>query len=279
MTMRVGLIGDPVVHSLSPVMHNAALAVLGLDGTYELWQTPESELAERVEGLRRSDTLGANVTVPHKQAVLHLCDEVSERARRIGAVNTIVTRGGHLHGDNTDAYGFMRALDGLPRASGVQSALILGAGGAARAVAVALGTAGIDSISIANRTPDRARHLASALGDAGLTGVRTIAWSDLAAALSGTTLLINATSIGWHHDETPIPVSYLDHLPAYTCVFDLTYRDTALIRAARHRGIVVSDGLDMLIYQGARALELWTGRTPPVEAMREAVLAEQRHRG
>lgn len=277
--MRVGLIGDPVAHSLSRVMHNAAFAVLGLDATYELWQTPASDLADRVDGLRRDGTLGANVTVPHKQTVLHLCDEVSGAARRIGAVNTIVTRDGRLHGDNTDAYGFVRALDALPPTSGGWSALILGAGGAARAVAVALNTAGVESITIANRTPDRATDLASALHETGVTGIKTAAWSDLAAALSGTTLVINATSIGWHHDETPIPTEHLDRLPPDACVFDLTYRDTALIRAARDRGIIVSDGLDMLIYQGARALELWTGRTAPVEAMREAVVAEQRQRG
>lgn len=276
---RVGLIGDPVAHSLSPVMHNAAFAEIGINATYELWHTPASGLAGRVDGLRQAGTLGANVTVPHKQAVPHLCDDVSQAARQIGAVNTIVSRDGRLHGDNTDAYGFMRALDGLPKPSGGGSALILGAGGAARAVAVALSTAGVDAISIANRTPGRATDLVAALHETGLAGIQTTAWNDLVAALPDATLLINATSLGWHHDETPIPVEYLDNLPPDACVFDLTYRDTALIRAARDRGFIVSDGLDMLIYQGARALELWTGLTAPVEVMRLAVVSEQRHRG
>jgi len=260
-------------------MHNAAFAVLGLDATYELWPTPESELVIRIEALRRRDTLGANVTVPHKQAVLHLCDEVSDAAQRIGAVNTIVSRNGHLQGDNTDAHGFIRALDGLPKTSVRRNALILGAGGAARAVAVALSTGGADVVNITNRTPDRAINLASALHGTGLRGVQTVAWSGLSTALPETTLLINATSLGWHHDEMPIPVDHLDLLPADACVFDLTYRDTALIHAARDRGITVADGLDMLIYQGARALELWTGCTAPVEVMREAVVAEQHRQG
>ncbi len=276
---RVGLIGDPVAHSLSPAMHNAAFAVLGIDAAYELWQTPASDLPSRLDGLRQDGTLGANVTVPHKQAVLGLCDDVSTAARQIGAVNTIVVRDGRLHGDNTDAYGFMRALDGSPQATGGGSALILGAGGAARAVAVALSTAGIDTISITNRTPGRATNLVSALHETGLVGIQNVAWNDLPAALPHATLLVNATSLGWHHDETPIPVGHLDHLPPDARVFDLTYRDTALLRAARDRGFIVSDGLDMLIYQGARSLELWTGHTAPVEVMRQAVVAEQRRRG
>lgn len=276
--IRVGLIGDPVAHSLSPVMHTAAFAALGVDATYELWQTSDSDLASRVAGLRTGDVLGANVTVPHKQALIDLCDDVSQVASRIGAVNTLIPKDGHLHGDNTDAYGFMQALRELPGTSGLRSALVLGAGGAARAVAVALSTDGVDKIGIANRSPDRAIALAAALQGTGLIGIETVPWDDLATVMREAELLVNATSIGWHGDETPVPAKLLDLLPPGAGVLDLTYRDTALIRAARKRDIAVADGLGMLIHQGARSLELWTGQTAPIEVMRKAVLAEQRRR-
>ncbi len=276
--MRVGLIGDPVEHSLSPVMHSAAFAALGLDATYELWQTPAAELESRVSGLLGDDVLGANVTVPHKQAVMNLCHEVSESASRIGAVNTIIRQDNRLFGDNTDAYGFLQALKALPGASGSSNVLILGAGGAARAIAVALATDGTGDIRIANRTSGRASELVAALTQTGLTRITVLHWADLAREMPRAELLVNATSLGWHGDETPIPVELLDLLPAGASVFDLTYRETALIRAARERGIAVTDGLDMLIHQGARALELWTGQTPPIEVMRQAVLTEQRRR-
>ncbi len=277
--MLCGLIGDPVAHSLSPVMHTAAFAALGLDASYESWLTPAAGLASRVASLRRDDVLGANVTVPHKQAVMNLCDDVSLAASRIGAVNTLLPRDGHLHGDNTDAYGFVRALRELPNTSDVRSALILGAGGAARAVAVALGTDGVDSLRIANRTHARASALVSALSDTGLTGIETVYWDDLSTVMADVDLVVNATSIGWHGDDIPIAVELLDLLRSGASVFDLTYRDTALIQAARVRGIAVTDGLGMLIHQGARSLELWTGRPAPIEVMREAVMTEQLRRG
>ncbi len=276
--LRCGVIGDPVEHSLSPIMHRAAFAALALDATYESWLTPSDDLAGRVFSLRGQDVLGANVTVPHKQAVMNLCDDVSETAARIGAVNTILPHDGRLHGDNTDAYGFMRALQELPSTSALNSALILGAGGAARAVAVALRTEGIGPVRVANRTPARARALASTLRGMGLTGIEPVHWDDIPAVMGDIELLINATSIGWHDDDIPIAAELLDWLPSEASVFDLTYRDTALIRAARERGIVVADGLGMLIHQGARSLELWTGQAAPVEVMREAVVAEQRRR-
>lgn len=277
--MRCGVIGDPVEHSLSPIMHRAAFTALALDATYESWLTPADDLARRVSSLRGQDVLGANVTVPHKQAVMDLCDDISETAARIGAVNTILPRGGRLHGDNTDAYGFMRALRELPNASGVSSALVLGAGGAARAVAVALRTDGIDPVRIANRTPARAGALVSALSDTGLRGIETVNWEDIPTVMGDVELVVNATSIGWHDDDIPIAAELLESLPSGACVFDLTYRDTALIRAARERGIAVADGLGMLIHQGARSLELWTGRSAPIEVMREAVVKEQLRRG
>lgn len=259
-------------------MHGAAFAALGVDASYESWRTPAADLARRVAGLRDDDVLGANVTVPHKQAVMGLCDDVSPLATAIGAVNTLTPRDGRLYGENTDAYGFVRALRELPSGAAPRAALILGAGGAARAVAVALGSIGVDSIRIANRTDARASALAAALTANGMTGTGTLEWDDLRSGLGDIDLLVNATSIGWHGDEIPIAVELLDRLSSGASVFDLTYRETALIRSARARDIAVTDGLAMLIHQGARSLELWTGQVAPIDAMQDAVVAEQRRR-
>lgn len=274
---RVGLIGDPVAHSLSPVMHRAAFDALGIDATYELWRTEASALDARVAALRLPGILGANVTVPHKQAVVALCDTISETAARIGAVNTIVVRDDALHGDNTDAYGFQRALDNLP-GTRYGRAVILGAGGAARAVAVALAETGARAIRIVNRTGERAGALAAALTGRGLAGIEAVPWDRLDQELPEADMLVNATAVGWHGDECPLPVELLDLLPEGASIVDLTYRDTALLRAAREGGIPAIDGLGMLVHQGARSLELWTGHSAPVGVMRAAVLAEQGRR-
>lgn len=276
--MRCGLIGDPVAQSLSPVMHGAAFAALGLDAIYESWHTPVEDLESRVTSIRGSGILGANVTVPHKQAVMTLCDEIAPVAAAIGAVNTLIPVDGRLRGENTDAYGFVQALGELPSKPEPRVALVLGAGGAARAVSVALGSVGVNAIRIANRTHARASALAAALTGNGMTGIGTIDWDRLETGIADVDLLVNATSIGWHGDESPIAAELLDKLPAGASVFDLTYRETALIRLARARDLAAADGLAMLVHQGARSFELWTGQAAPVDVMRRAVEAEQRRR-
>lgn len=269
---RAGVIGDPVEHSLSPVMHNAAMRALGIDGRYELWGTTLADLPDRIASLRAPDILGANVTVPHKQAVMPLLDGISDEASRIGAVNTIIPDGTRLLGDNTDAYGFRRTVELASPERQIRQAVILGAGGAARAVIVALQEMGVSVITLANRTPEKADALAAEFG------IDSVAWSDVAdAAFQDADILVNATALGWH-DEMPVPEASLDRLPPDTLVMDLTYRQTPLLRAADARGRRTLDGLGMLIHQGARALELWTGVAVPVEILREAVLAEQARR-
>ncbi|MDP9370676.1 MAG: shikimate dehydrogenase, partial [Chloroflexota bacterium] len=222
--------------------------------------------------LRAPDVLGANVTVPHKLAVMAYLDEVTPLAQQAGAVNTIVHRGGHLFGDNTDVPGFVAGLleTGLDMAN--RAALILGAGGAARAVVLALSEMGLEQITIANRTPERAQALRDALAPLSLRLIPSDPQA-LAAALPQITLLVNATAAGWHPGEAPLPLALLDLLPGDGLVVDLTYRDTDLLVAARERRLATLDGLPMLIHQGARALELWTGRRAPVAVMREAALA------
>ncbi len=274
--LRLGVIGDPVGHSLSPALHGAALRALGLDATYVRWHTPAAELPARVASLRAPDVLGANVTVPHKQAVMALLDTVSPLARRAGAVNTVVHRDGRLSGDNTDVAGFSLALTEARADIAGRAALVLGAGGAARAVVLALEGLAVASITVANRDPERARRLAADLAPTPVRVVGTDA-TTLAGEVARCSLLVNATAAGWHADETPLPLDLLDCLGGDAVVYDLTYRDTALLAAARARGLAAADGLGMLVHQGARALELWTGRLAPVAAMRAA--AEQARDG
>jgi shikimate dehydrogenase len=269
---HAGLIGDPVAHSLSPIMHNAAFRALGIDASYELWQTDAGNIDARIARVRLEDVLGANVTVPHKQAVMARMDEVSDTARQIGAVNTIVKTGAGLRGDNTDAFGFRRSIEMAYPDLSPKRAIVLGAGGASRAVIVALQEMRLEHIVLSNRTEARAQSLGAEFG------VEVIPWDSVAErAFPGADLVVNATALGWH-DEMPIDETALDRLPEGALVMDLTYRETPLLRAAKGRGHHALDGLGMLIHQGARSFELWLGQEAPVEVMRDAVLAEQARR-
>jgi len=277
MTKYAGVIGYPAKQSLSAVFQQAAFDHLGLDLRYEVWPTPEEQLAEVVRGLRAADRLGANVTIPYKEAVLPLVDETDDLARRVGAVNTIVNREGRLHGHNTDVTGFLRALreDGGFDPSGAR-ALVAGAGGAARAIVTALADAGAASVTVINRTFPRAGRLVQELqpraGATELHALPDVYASWLASAVS-CRLLINCTSVGMAGTEeekgSPLPI---DLIPAGALVFDLIYRplNTPLMVAARKRGARVLGGLPMLIYQGADSFRLWTGLEPPVEVMLRA---------
>lgn len=266
-----GLIGDPVAHSLSPSMHNAAFQALGIDARYELWHTVTVDLLLRIASLRAEGILGANVTVPHKGTVIPLLDDVSETARRIGSVNTVIARDGRLLGDNTDAYGFGRALGDVTGGTMPRSALVVGAGGASRAVLTSLQEAGVADIWLVNRTPERAEALAAELTEPGCPAIVAEPWSRLEEVASSARLVVNATSIGWHGDDLPFGAGIIDALPRDAVVMDLTYRLTAMLRLASGRGLRTVDGLPMLIHQGGRAFELWTGQNAPIEAMTQAV--------
>lgn len=272
--LRLGVIGDPVGHSISPAMQQPALDALGIAATYERWHTPLAELPERIDSLRRPDVIGANVTVPHKENVFSLVDEVSDLARRAGAVNTISHRGGRLLGDNTDVYGLARSLrahdDDL---SGCQ-AVILGAGGAARAVVLALESVGAGRISILNRSLDRAERLQTDLAPAPVVAIAT--GSPAAeAAVRAADVIVNATAVGWTRGELSLEQALIDALPQTSLVLDITYRDTDLLEAARARGLHAVDGLEMLVYQGARSFEIWFDQPAPVDVMMAAALAER----
>jgi shikimate dehydrogenase len=263
---------------LSPAIQQSAFDALDIRARYELWPTPAVELPARVGGLRAPGVLGANVTVPHKVAVMELLDQVTALARRAGAVNTVVNRDGRLLGDNTDIHGFAAALSEACSDAAGRAALILGAGGAARAVVLALAEVGVAAVAIANRNLERAARLAADLGP---LAPRVVVPDDaaLAVELGRAMLLVNATSVGWHPGEAPLRLALLEALPAGALVADLTYRDTDLLAAARDRGLATLDGLPMLVHQGARAFELWTGRPAPRATMLRAAVRARDERG
>jgi shikimate dehydrogenase len=273
---RVALIGWPVEHSLSPAMHNAAFQALGLDWRYELLAVPPKHLGAALASLHAGEYVGANVTMPYKSAVMTHLDEIDHAARSIGAVNTIAAEGSRLVGHNTDGPGFLRALREAGLETAGRRALVLGAGGAARAVAYALARAGC-AVAIYNRTATRAAELARELKGLGLDG--TVGWVPGETALRALDLsqfdvLVNATAAGmWPNSEdSPWPVGL--SLPSHWSVFDLVYTpvETRLLRQARQVGARAIDGLGMLVWQGALAFELWTGQTPPADLMRAAAL-------
>jgi shikimate dehydrogenase len=271
MTLQVGLIGYPVEHSLSPAFQQAAFDALGIDARYLLWSTPPEQVVARIEWLRSPGVLGANVTVPHKQAAFACVDEVSDRARRSGAVNTIVNRDGQLYGDNTDIPGFLATLRDRSLLRPSASVTVLGAGGAARGILVALLSGDCTRITLANRTPEVAANLVRAIEPSISVGVAPLDES-LESRLVTTTLLVNATSIGWEGEALPIAEPLLDALPPAALVYDLTYRETPLLRAATRRGLATLDGLELLVCQGAESFRLWTGQEPPRSLMRSAAV-------
>jgi shikimate dehydrogenase len=269
-----GVIGDPVAHSRSPALHNAAFAHLGIPARYELWPTSADELAARIESLRRPHILGANVTLPHKIAVLKLLDRLDPEVELIGAANTII-RGsdGSLTGANTDAPAFLASLrqEGGYEPTG-QVAVILGASGAARAAAVALVGAGVAQLAVANRTLERARALLRDLLPACEGGPSLLALTledaSLPAVLAEATLIVNATPLGWHGEDSPLPAELI---PTGALVFDMVYRPTRLLRDAAARGARPLDGAGMLVRQAALAFERWTGHNAPLDVMRAAM--------
>lgn len=269
---RLGVIGDPVAHSLSPALHQPALDELGIPATYERWHTSAAGLPERIAGLRLPEALGASITVPHKVAVMSLVDEVSPAAARAGAINTVVNHNGALFGDNTDIHGFTMTVNEAIGGDIPRTALVLGAGGAARAVVLALEAIGVEQIVVANRDPARAASLASDLLPAPVRSA-TLDDQTLRSELPHTGILVNATALGWHAGETPIDLELLDLLPADALVADLTYRDTELLLAAAARSLRTADGLPMLVHQGAKAFALWTGYPAPLATMLDAARA------
>lgn len=289
-TALVGVLGDPVRHSLSPAMHNAALRELGLDWVYLALPVSSTRLEAAVEGLEAIGCRGLNVTLPHKQAVARLCRELSPLAQRVGAVNTLIPlEGGGWCGTNTDVEGFLAPLR-AQHWSGLQ-ALVLGCGGSARAVVAGLVELGLGEICVAARQREKLEALAADCRS-WAPQLRTVEWPGASEAaenpllphLQAASLVVNTTPVGMastshptQAEHCPLSLAELEALAPQCCVYDLIYtpRPTRLLRAAAARGCRTLDGLEMLVEQGAAALRLWSGREQvPVATMQAAALQQ-----
>lgn len=282
MTNRMGIIGYPLGHTLSPAFQRAAIGHLGLDATFDAWPTAPDKLSEMVASFRAPDMLGACVTLPHKQAVVPLLDSVEDTARAIGAVNWIVngragSPDGKLTGYNTDATGFLRSLkEGAKFDPKGAHAVVFGAGGAARAIVYALRTGGVARMTIANRTLDKARELAASMTQGRFRpGAIGLSRDELANVVPYATLLVNSSSMGMAGgpapDATPITA---DLVSADALGYDAVYAplQTPFLKEVEKAGGRTASGITMLVYQGAEGFELCTGQKAPVRVMMEALM-------
>ncbi|ASA19911.1 shikimate dehydrogenase [Paenibacillus donghaensis] len=271
----LGVMGDPIGHSKSPLMQEAALRALGISGAYVPLHVTPDKLGEAVQAIRILGFRGVNVTIPHKVAVMEYMDHLDESALSVGAVNTVVNDGGVLTGYNTDGIGYVRSLkaEAIADLSGARI-LVIGAGGAARGIVTSLLQENPASIVIANRNAAKAVELAAECRTKGK--VKGISLAEMPAELQGIQVVINTTSVGMypHTDETPLDPSLLHE---GMVVSDLIYNPlrTRLLTESLERGCRIHGGLGMFIYQGAYALEYWTGRPAPIDVMRSSMLETQ----
>ncbi len=270
---RFAVIGDPISHSLSPVMQNAGLASLGLNAEYVAVHVPPDKLADFAQSAREELT-GFNITVPHKSAIIPFLDETGDAVRLAGSVNTVTVRNGKLYGESTDGYGLSAAID---EAFGIQIPdnrfCFIGCGGAVRAVAFYFAEQGAQSLAFINRTESKAEALAKEVAGAYPMVAAAASGLDneplIRELLSEASVVIQGTSLGLKPDDPP-PVNP-EWLPEETCLYDTIYHKTALQKEAEKRGIKTADGRGMLLHQGARSLSIWTGMDAPVEVMRKAL--------
>lgn len=280
-TRLVALLGDPVEHSLSPLIHNSAFAAQKLNFAYAALRVERERVRDAVRGLLALNFVGANVTVPHKQAVVPHLDRLSPQAEAVGAVNTIVccARDGALIGDNTDVAGFLAPLlDLADRLRGARM-MILGSGGAARAIAYALLTTFEPArLTLAARTPSKARRLAADLSQHDVRGALDMESMESAeAAVRSARLIVNATPLGMHPAVSDSPWPNADDFTSEHIVYDVVYNpeETRLLRAAAARGAATIGGLEMLVGQAAASYALWTGQEMPIDAVKTALRKHQ----
>ncbi|MEZ5757700.1 MAG: shikimate dehydrogenase [Emcibacteraceae bacterium] len=260
-----GVVGDPISHSLSPKLHGYWLKKYGIKGDYAAFHVAANELADFIGRLKKNNISGVNITLPHKEAVLKLVDKVDDVAAKIGAVNTVYfDNDGKLIGTNTDGYGFLthlkQSVEGWDSNKG--PIVIIGAGGAARAVLVSLLDDGAPEIRITNRTLSRAEALATEISD---ERIKVTPWEEREMALKGTTLLVNVTTLGM--TGQPALDLPLDQLPKQAVVYDIVYNplETSLLKKARERGNITVDGLGMLLHQAVPGFQAWFGIRPEVD--------------
>ena len=281
-TKLLGVIGYPIEHSLSPIMHNAVIAHLGLDYAYLPFAIKPENLEQAVQGFAAIGVQGFNITIPHKQAILPLLTQVTDTAKAVGAVNTVWWTETGWQGTNTDVEGFLAPLRSLKRDWTTLSAIILGNGGAARAVVTGCHQLGCGEIHVIGRDAEKLEEfldswLNSPLG----INLKVHTWSNLPRLLPTAGLLVNTTPVGMapHSERSPLSPAEVEYLAPNLIAYDLIYtpRPTLFLQQAEARGAVILDGLEMLVQQGAAALQLWLNQPVPVEVMRRSLLNHLSH--
>jgi shikimate dehydrogenase len=275
-TKLLGVIGDPIHHSLSPVMHNAAIAHLGVDYVYLPFPIKAEKLAIAIAGLAAIGVAGFSVTIPHKQAIIPFLSEISATAQQVGAVNTVWRTEKGWCGTNTDVAGFLAPLQPLGLDWSGIAPVILGNGGAARAVVVACAQLGCPEIHVVGRNLDKLEQFKESWLNVSLpASLKVHLDSELAGLVSATKLLINTTPVGMFPqvNRSPVDVKVLEKLPSGAIVYDLIYtpKPTQFLKEAQQQGAIIIDGLEMLIQQGAAALQIWLQQPVPVKIMRQAI--------
>ena len=275
-TKMLGVIGHPVEHSLSPVMHNAAIATLKLDYVYLPLPVRPEDLQIAIAGFAAIGLIGFNVTIPHKQAILPLLSEVSQIAQAVGAVNTVRRTDNGWAGTNTDVEGFLAPLRTQNRDWRQTVAVILGNGGAARAVVAGCAELGCAEIHIVGRNQLKLEEFRNSwVGSPIAINLRVCTWEELSPLIPKASLLVNTTPIGMHSqiEQSPLSAAQMANLPPVAIVYDLIYNPspTQFLRQAQQQGIYAIDGLEMLVQQGAAALQLWLQQPVPVDVMRRAL--------
>lgn len=275
-TRLLGVMGHPIAHSLSPVMHNAALQQMGLDYVYVPLPVKPEDLGTAIAGFAAIGLHGLNVTIPHKQAVVPYLASVTDLARAVGAVNTLWYADQGWHGTNTDVAGFLAPLQGMARSWDGAIALVLGNGGAARAVVAGCAQLGFGEIWVIGRNPDKLTAFHQSWAEfPGKLPLQVFSWEKLSHLLPPATLVVNTTPIGMapHIDQSPLSPNELEGLSSATIAYDLIYTPspTQFLHQAKARGAETIDGLEMLVQQGAVALELWLGQPVPVDTMRQSL--------
>ncbi len=272
-TKIVGVIGDPVEHSLSPIMHNAAFKHLGLDYIYVPFHVKKGAVGDAIKGMKAFNIQGLNVTIPHKIDVIDYIDEIDDVAELIGAVNTLKLVNGKIEAFNTDGAGCVRALEEIISLGG-KKVLILGAGGAARAVAFQLSISGIESLCILNRTPRNARKIAEDIKEKLGIEVSSGSLKEIENRIGGVDILIDTTPVGMYPHSKVKPLVTADMMHENLIVKDLVYNppNTVLLKEAERAGAKTISGIKMLVYQGAESFRIWTGKEAPINVMENAIM-------
>ena len=274
--IRLGIFGWPVAHSKSPQMHESAASALGIELRYERFEVAPDDLADAVERKHEAGIDGYNLTVPHKEAIMALIDEVAPAARAIGSVNTVVRVDGRYIGHNTDAPGLVRSLEEAGVQVGDARVVVVGAGGAARAAVVGLANAGASEVTVLSRRPEQGEALVRSLGAHVECALDAAPLSEASWSFETATLLVQATSATLESNPGAFAFAAalpIDALPAEAAVVDMVYKPlkTSVLARAEERGLSIVDGLGMLLHQGAIAFEMWTGFEPPLDVMRSAL--------